>query len=144
MESVQETELVQESESVPTEEEINEMAKAVLAKSKPTINGVMQGDLNPEEYLANAGERPNLLGYTMSVLRTNPLIKDWYYSDFERYDNHVIIDSLINGLNTIIESEHSLNTHLAEYPFFERAYKKYLLKEDREIKDLLGFLYLYS
>ena len=144
MEPVEEIESIEETESVPTEDELNEMAKAILAKSKPTINGVMQGDLNPEEYLANAGERPSLLGYTMSVLRTNPLIKDWYYSDFERYDNHVIIDSLINGLNTIIESETSLNMHIKEYPFFERAYNKYLLKEDRETKDLLGFLYLYS
>ena len=133
-----------ENQDIPTEDELNEMAKAILAKSKPTINGVMQGDLNPEEYLANAGERPNLLGYTMSVLRTNPLIKEWYYSDFERYNDHVIIDSLLNGLNTIIDSEHSLNTHLKEYPFFERAYNKYLSKEDREPRDLLGFLYLYS
>ena len=133
-----------ENQDIPTEDELNEMAKAILAKSKPTINGVMQGDLNPEEYLANAGERPNLLGYTMSVLRTNPLIKEWYYSDFERYNDHVIIDSLLNGLNTIIDSEHSLNTHLKEYPFFERADNKSLSKEDREPRDLLGFLYLYS
>ena len=135
---------MEETENLPTENDLSEMAKAILAKSKPNINGVMQGDLNPDEYLANSGQTPGLLGYTMSVLRTNPLIKEWYYSEFERYNDHVLIDSLINALNTIIDSENNLNTHLKEYPFFARAYNKYLSIEHRETKDLLGFLYLYS
>jgi len=126
-----------------TENDLNEMAKAVLKDTAPNINGVMQGDLNPEQYLA-CSNTPGLLGYTMSVLRTSPLIKEWYYSDFELHDNHVLIDSLVNGLNTILSSEANINQHLKEYPFFARAYEKYKLKEDSDTKDLLGFLYLYS
>lgn len=126
-----------------TENDLYEMAKAVLKDNVPSINGVMQGDINPEEYLSNC-KVPGLLGYTMSVLRTSPLIKDWYYSDFEKYDNHVLIDSLVNGLDTILSSQANLNLHLKEFPFFARAYEKYKLKENADTRDLLGFLYLYS
>jgi hypothetical protein len=117
----------------------------ILNKSRPSINGVMEGDIRPEEYLEKTGNLPGLIGYTMSVLRTNNLIRDWYYSERDLYDSHILIDSLVKGLDTILESPSSLDTHLNMYPFFHRAYQKYLEKGDeRDTRDLLSFLYLYS
>ena len=132
------------------ETSIEQLANEIVKKSKPTINGVMQGDLNPEEYLEKTENAPGLLGYTMSVLRTNPIVREWYYSEGDRYNNHVIIDSLVNGLDTILSSETSLKDHMI-YPFFARAYKEYLdmsvnpdTPELAGTRGLLRYLYLYS
>jgi hypothetical protein len=139
MESNQELDALQELAT------LQEQAKFILEKSKPSIHGVMQGDLRPEEYVEKTQSLPGLIGYTMSVLRTDQLVKDWYYSDRDRYDSHVLIDSLVNGLDTILNAESMLKQHIELYPFFERAYQKYIEKgEERDTRDLLSFLYLYS
>ena len=122
---------------------LTQQVNAILERSKPKINGVMEGDLTPEEYIEKSNNVPGMLGYTMSVLRTTPLVKEWYYSERDRYDNHVLIDSLVKGLDSILESEHSIQQNMI-YPFFERAYKKYLETPERDTRHLLGYLYLFS
>jgi len=124
-------------------EEIKQMAEAILERGRININGIMEGDLTPEQYVEKSGT-PGLLGYTMSVLRTNPIVKEWYYSDGDRYNNHVLIDSLVNGLKNIVDFPPALNNHIAEYPFFSRAYEKYTLLGTGDLRDLLRFLYLVS
>ena len=128
----------------PEIDDLQTQINAILNKSALTIEGVMEGDLKPEEYVEKTGNLPGLIGYTMSVLRTDKLVRDWYYSDRDLYDSHVLIDSLVNGLDTILDSPDSLNKHLEMYPFFDRAYKKYIEIPDRDTRDLLSFLYLYS
>jgi hypothetical protein len=128
----------------PEIEDLQRQINDILNKSTPTINGVMEGDLNPEEYVEKMGNLPGLIGYTMSVLRTDRLVKEWYYSEHELYDSHILIDSLVKGLDTILESPDSLDKHLEMYPFFKRAHQKYLEIPDRDTRDLLSFLYLYS
>ena len=123
---------------------LQEIAKGIVENNKPKINGVMEGDLKPEEYLNKTDKAPGLLGYTMSVLRTNPMIRDWYYSEGELYDGNVLINSLVNGLQGIIDFQSSVEEHRNTYPFFDRAYTKYLETEERTVRDLLRYLYLYS
>ena len=123
---------------------LQEIAKGIVEKNKPKINGVMEGDLKPEEYVEQSGQAPGILGYTMSVIRTNPMIRDWYYSEGELYDGNVLIDSLVNGLQGIIDFQSSIEEHRSTYPFFDRAYTKYLETEERTVRDLLRYLYLYS
>jgi len=124
-------------------ESLQEQIDAILNKSKLNINGITQGDLNPDEYLEKVKDTPSILGYTMSVLRTDPMISEWYYSDRDRYDSHVLIDSIVNGLDGILSFKKSLDDHIKEYPFFARAYQKYLDTPDRDTRHLLQYLYLY-
>lgn len=134
-------------ENPDNDPEIDDLKKQInelLDKSAPSINGIMEGDLKPEEYLEKTGNLPGLIGYTMSVIRTDKLVREWYYSERELYDSHVLIDSLVKGLDTILESPSSLDKHLELYPFFHRAYQKYLEINERDTRDLLSFLYLYS
>jgi hypothetical protein len=129
----------------PEIDDLQRQINELLNKSAPSINGVMEGDINPEEYVKKTGNLPGLIGYTMSVLRTDQLVKEWYYSERELYDSHILIDSLVKGLDTILESSDSLDKHLEMYPFFSRAHKMYLEKgQERDTRDLLSFLYLYS
>ena len=135
---------LQNPDNDPEIDDLKRQINTILAKSAPVINGVMEGDLTPEEYVQKTDKLPGIIGYTMSVLRTDRLVRDWYYSERELYDSHVLIDSLVNGLDTILDSPTLLDQHLELYPFFYRAYQKYLEIDDRDTRNLLSFLYLYS
>lgn len=125
-------------------ESLQKQVDLIIKKGLPQINGVMEGDLKPEEYLEKTNNLPGLIGYMMSVIRTDVIVREWYYSERERYDSHCLIDSIVNSLNTILESKTNLDNHLEMYPFFSKAYHKYLEVPDRDTRHFLSFLYLYS
>jgi len=86
------------------------------------------------------------LFYLSSIesIETVNYFSEWVYSEWELYNENVIIKSLIDGYTQNFKNNSFVVYHYNKYPLFKKAYDAYCQKDSGDIRDFITFLYKFG